>query len=140
MVSMTPEELTATEDACKAIEEGCKELAARIKAANAGTSRIHPLPFILDRVTGLAKTKSTPRDDELSAILVDLRAQKSAMEERLGPLRSGALVLSATDLAALDSEWTKWRAEWVRRRKIFNTYADCLPLLDHISTVGAHVS
>jgi 26S proteasome regulatory subunit (ATPase 3-interacting protein) len=136
---MTPEELTAAEDACKAVEEECKELAARVKAAHAGTSRIHPLPLIIDRVTELAKTKSTPRDDELPTILIDLRAQKSAMEERLGPLRSGAPVLSATDLAALDSEWTKWRAEWVRRRKIFNTYADCLPLLDHITTVGAHM-
>ena len=37
-------------------------------------------------------------------------------------LRTGAPPISAEDLARLDAEWTKYRNEWVRRRKIFNTY------------------
>lgn len=41
---------------------------------------------------------------------------------RLEPLRSGSTLVSAEDLALLDKDWEKWRAEWIRRRKIFRTY------------------
>jgi hypothetical protein len=39
---------------------------------------------------------------------------------RLEPLRSGAPLISSEELAQVDGDWIKWRAEWVRRRKIFN--------------------
>ena len=38
------------------------------------------------------------------------------------PLRSGSSLVSAEDLAFMDREWIQWRAEWVRRKKIFNKY------------------
>lgn len=40
----------------------------------------------------------------------------------LEPLRSGSSIVSADELAAMDREWIQWRAEWVRRKKIFNKY------------------
>jgi hypothetical protein len=39
---------------------------------------------------------------------------------RLEPLRSGAPLISSEELARVDGDWIKWRAEWVRRKKIFN--------------------
>ena len=38
------------------------------------------------------------------------------------PLRSGAQLISAESLAQADADWAKWRAEWVRRRKIFMSW------------------
>lgn len=35
--------------------------------------------------------------------------------------------MSADDIAKVDAEWLKWRAEWVRRKKVFNM----LDLLGH---------
>lgn len=42
------------------------------------------------------------------------------LEERLQPLRSGAPLVDAEALATLDTDWTKSRAEWLSRRKVFN--------------------
>lgn len=42
--------------------------------------------------------------------------------DHLEPLRSGASIVSADELAAIDREWIQWRGEWVRRKKIFNKY------------------
>lgn len=30
--------------------------------------------------------------------------------------------MSAAELAQLDADWTKWRNEWVRRKKIFTSF------------------
>jgi 26S proteasome regulatory subunit (ATPase 3-interacting protein) len=46
---------------------------------------------------------------------------------RLYSFRSGAPLISKEELAQIDTDWIKWRAEWVRRRKIFN---ECVPTLD----------
>lgn len=40
----------------------------------------------------------------------------------LEPLRAGITLVSAEDLAKVEADWVKWRAEWVRRKKIFTTY------------------
>jgi 26S proteasome regulatory subunit (ATPase 3-interacting protein) len=34
-------------------------------------------------------------------------------------MRTGTPLVSGAELDALDTEWTQWRAEWVRRRKVF---------------------
>lgn len=39
---------------------------------------------------------------------------------RLDPLRSGAPLITPQELAQVDDDWVKWRAEWVRRKKVFN--------------------
>jgi len=63
------------------------------------------VPFTLSKlVTGVAKIEQVTKN--------------------LQPLRSGAPPISSEELAQIYADWTKWRAEWVRRRKIFNTYVD----------------
>ena len=37
----------------------------------------------------------------------------------LEPLRSGQRLISEEEMAQLDADWTKWRAEWVSRKKIY---------------------
>jgi hypothetical protein len=39
---------------------------------------------------------------------------------RLDPLRSGAPLITPQELAQVDDDWVKWRAEWVHRKKVFN--------------------
>ena len=48
------------------------------------------------------------------------------MEAHLKTLRAGTTLISAEELAKIESEWGKWRGEWVRRKKIFNTYVHAL--------------
>ncbi|KAJ7647543.1 TBPIP-domain-containing protein [Roridomyces roridus] len=43
-------------------------------------------------------------------------------DAQLQPFRSGAPVISAEDLEKVDADWTKWRTEWIRRKKIFNDF------------------
>jgi hypothetical protein len=45
--------------------------------------------------------------------------QVDKLREQLEPLRAGTPLVSTADLDALDAEWTKWRSEWIRRRKVF---------------------
>jgi len=49
--------------------------------------------------------------------------QVAKLREHLEPLRAGTPLVSTTELDVLDAEWVKWRAEWVRRRKVFYKYA-----------------
>ncbi|KAK7682597.1 hypothetical protein QCA50_014397 [Cerrena zonata] len=118
MEDMPTEKLASLESEHKSIEESNKALLADVKAVT----------------TELTKVKNTPTDSELANQLEDtVKAVEKAIA-RLEPLRSGSTLVTAEDLAALDSEWTKWRAEWVRRKKIFNTFwslaTDALPPQD----------
>ena len=45
--------------------------------------------------------------------------QVAKLRELLEPLRAGTPLVSPAELDALDAEWSKWRSEWVRRRKVF---------------------
>ncbi|TCD63405.1 hypothetical protein EIP91_005587 [Steccherinum ochraceum] len=112
---MPSDKLAGLEAELKEIDEKNKELQMEVKAAT----------------SELAKIKSTPTDEELSSQLDETAASVKKLIARLEPLRSGAPPISAEDLAQLDAEWTKHRAEWVRRRKIFNTFwalvTDALP-------------
>lgn len=53
--------------------------------------------------------------------------QVTRLSERLAPLRSGVPLISSDDLAQLDTEWTKWRPEWSRRKKIFTSSVRIYP-------------
>lgn len=106
----------------------------------------------------LAKIKSTPTDAQLASQIeettaavclslsnfLDLnpfRNKINKLKERLEPLRSGAPLVSPEDLAQLDKEWSKCRAEWVRRKKIFITYVSLLTtLLTLLPSVLAYFS
>jgi hypothetical protein len=73
----------------------------------------------------LARLRAAPTDEALKTQLQERADVCSALRKRLGPLRAGAPRVSAADLAALDAEWTRWRAEWVRRRGVFRGYVLC---------------
>ncbi|GJE89736.1 TBPIP-domain-containing protein [Phanerochaete sordida] len=115
---MPAEKLKKLEEEHKTIEEANKALAAELRTANAE----------------LAKLKATPTDAELDSQLRETAMKIKKCNAHLEPLRSGSALVSAEDLAQLDKEWTQWRAEWVRRKKIFHTFwalaTDALPPQD----------
>ena len=41
------------------------------------------------------------------------------LHAHLDPLRSGTPLVSSSELDTLDADWTRWRAEWIHRRKVF---------------------
>ena len=41
------------------------------------------------------------------------------LRSHLDPLRSGTPLVSSSELDTLDADWTRWRAEWIHRRKVF---------------------
>jgi 26S proteasome regulatory subunit, ATPase 3, interacting protein len=93
--------------------------------------------------TELARIKSTPTEAELATQIDEVESKVSVpcssyphtftgttrpsvsckqvakLREHLEPLRAGTPLVSTAELDALDAEWVKWRAEWVRRRKVF---------------------
>ncbi|EIW84431.1 TBPIP-domain-containing protein [Coniophora puteana RWD-64-598 SS2] len=119
-----PERLTAMEDECKALNEKNDALNAEVKAT----------------LSELAKLRTSLTDEEIAGqqlkidqavcslvvllsldLLYTTLAQISEATKHLEPLRSGAPPISEEEVAQLDTDWVKWRAEWVRRRKVFNS-------------------
>ncbi|PPQ95319.1 hypothetical protein CVT26_008164 [Gymnopilus dilepis] len=82
----------------------------------------------------LARIKATPTDLELDSHIADVRASIAKTTETLEPLRSGAPPITAEELDRIHADWSKWRAEWIRRRKVFITFwqlaTDALPPQD----------
>jgi hypothetical protein len=68
--------------------------------------------------------------------------QVARLREHLEPLRAGTPRVSTAELDALDAEWTKWRSEWVRRRKVFYKCARLFSLSSRVSLCapGAYAS
>ncbi|KAG7090968.1 hypothetical protein E1B28_010035 [Marasmius oreades] len=83
-----------------------RQLAAQVKAAGGD----------------LAKLKITPSDVDLDTQISETRDAIAKRLALLQPLRTGSELVSAENLAQVDAEWTKWRAEWIRRRKIFMSF------------------
>ncbi|KAI0819303.1 TBPIP-domain-containing protein [Trametes gibbosa] len=103
---MPSEKLAALEAEVKRIEEDDKTLGADVKSLG----------------SELAKLKSTPTDEELAA---EVRRAADAVQKargRLEPLQTGTPLISAEESAELERDWMRWRKEWIRRRKIFNTF------------------
>ncbi|KIY71130.1 TBPIP-domain-containing protein [Cylindrobasidium torrendii FP15055 ss-10] len=99
------EQITQLEEEYKQTNEENKSLGTDVRVAT----------------SELAKLKNTPADDELSTQIAEVTA---AVEERckaLKPLRGASSLISAEDLANVDADWVRWRAEWVRRRNIFKS-------------------
>ncbi|KAI0280945.1 TBPIP-domain-containing protein [Russula aff. rugulosa BPL654] len=90
----------------EALNERNKALVAEIKAASAE----------------LAQIKSTPTDSELAVQIDETESKVTKLREHLEPLRAGTPLVSTAELNALDAEWTKWRSEWVKRRKVFYNF------------------
>jgi 26S proteasome regulatory subunit, ATPase 3, interacting protein len=57
----------------------------------------------------------------MSIISPYLFTQIQRAVQALEPLRSGKQLISAGDLAILDVDWDKWHAQWVKRKRIFET-------------------
>ena len=51
------------------------------------------------------------------------------LRAHLDPLRSGTPLVSSSELDTLDADWTRWRAEWIHRRKVFYKCVASLRLL-----------
>ncbi|KZT00921.1 TBPIP-domain-containing protein [Laetiporus sulphureus 93-53] len=112
---MPAEKLAALEAEHKNTEEGNKVLASEVRTLS----------------TEVAKLRGTPTDAELATSLEEVLAAVEKARGRLQPLRAGTPLVSAAELADLDADWTKWHAEWVRRKKIFTNFwqlaTDALP-------------
>ncbi|KAI0326467.1 TBPIP-domain-containing protein [Cubamyces sp. BRFM 1775] len=102
---MPSEKLAALEAEVKRIDEENKSLGAEVKSIGAE----------------LARLKSTPTDKEVAVEIEKATAAVHKARAHLEPLRAGTPLISAEETVQLDAEWTKWRNEWVRRRKIFKT-------------------
>ncbi|KAG5350429.1 hypothetical protein C0989_011063, partial [Termitomyces sp. Mn162] len=87
--------------------------------------------FLVQKTYELLKLKATPSDQELEAQVCEADNMVSSLSVRLQPLRSGAPLISEAEMAHIDAEWTKWRSEWIKRRKVFMTFwqlaTDALP-------------
>ncbi|KAH7926365.1 TBPIP-domain-containing protein [Leucogyrophana mollusca] len=116
--SIPPDELAALEAESKLIEESNAVGAVEIKAA----------------LLELAKLKNTPTDDDLDTQIASTEDAIASHTTRLAPLRAGAPKISPHELAQLDADWARWRAEWVRRRRVFENFwalaTDALPPQD----------
>jgi len=93
-------------DETDALIESNKALSAEIKAASAE----------------LTKMRLAPTDAELAAQITQAESKITKLRTHLEPLRTGTPLVSAAELDALDTDWTRWRAEWVRRRKVFYNF------------------
>ncbi|KAF9462400.1 TBPIP-domain-containing protein [Collybia nuda] len=100
------EKFAALEEEYKAIDEANKLTAAELRASNAV----------------LAKLKNTPTNLELNDQIAAAEARVASLTARLEPLRSDSPLISAEELDRMDADWVKWRAEWVKRRKVFITF------------------
>ncbi|KXN87350.1 GTP-binding protein rho2 [Leucoagaricus sp. SymC.cos] len=97
------EEIATLETELKTVEDENKALAIALRNASAE----------------LARLKSSPTNAEINARVAEITNMINQARERLEPLRQGAPPVSSEELAELEKEWTRWRGEWVRRRKLF---------------------
>ncbi|KAL1746210.1 Tat binding protein 1-interacting protein-domain-containing protein [Schizophyllum fasciatum] len=104
--TLPQEKIAELEKEFKATEEELKATIADLKTAN----------------NELAKVKSTPKDAELGVQIAELETKTSTINTHLKTLRAGTTLISAEELAKIDAEWTRWRIEWLRRRKVFTTF------------------
>ncbi|KAI0289740.1 TBPIP-domain-containing protein [Russula brevipes] len=112
--------ITALVEEAEALVERNKALGAQVKAASAELVRI----------------RSTPTDSELAVQVDEAESKVAKLREHLEPMRTGTPLVSGAELDALDTEWAQWRAEWVRRRKVFYDFwalvSDPLPPPDAV--------
>ncbi|KAJ3757019.1 TBPIP-domain-containing protein [Lentinula raphanica] len=116
--TLSPEKISALEEDFKKLDDENKALALQIKTAT----------------TELSKIRNLPSDSELEEQLASIEDAVVKRTSLLQPLRSGAPPVSSEEVAQIDTDWLKWREEWIRRKKIFNTLwalaTDSLPPQD----------
>ncbi|KAF8070814.1 Tat binding protein 1-interacting protein-domain-containing protein [Lyophyllum atratum] len=119
--SVSADALANLETEQKAVDEENKILAIDLRTAN----------------LELTKLKMAPSDHELDIQIGETSKILTSLSARLQPLRSGAPLISEAELVLVNAEWTKWRAEWIKRKKVFTTFwqlaTDALPPQDAAS-------
>ncbi|KAL0956232.1 hypothetical protein HGRIS_002388 [Hohenbuehelia grisea] len=103
--SVAADEITALEAELKETEEDNKLKATAVKSLTAE----------------LTKIKNAPTDQEIEAQLSEVTQAVKDATARLLPLRAGTTLVSPEEIAQTETEWTKWRAEWIRRKRVFMT-------------------
>ncbi|KAI8980014.1 TBPIP-domain-containing protein [Trametes punicea] len=103
---MPPEKLAALEAEVSNIDKENRVITAEVKSIAAD----------------LAKSKSTPTDKELAIEIEKVSAAVQKARAHLAPLRAGTPLVSVEETAELNADWTRWRNEWIRRRKVFSTF------------------
>ncbi|KAI0728022.1 TBPIP-domain-containing protein [Fomitopsis betulina] len=101
---VSAEKLAALEKEHTLIEDENKTLAADVRTLS----------------TELAKLRAAPTDEALTLSLATTLSATENAAKRLAPLRAGTPLVSPAELAQLAADAAMWRAEWVRRRKVFN--------------------
>ncbi|KAH8991246.1 TBPIP-domain-containing protein [Lactarius akahatsu] len=138
--------IKALADETDTLVESNKVLAGELKTASAGAANEHLKNTLTLLAAELAKMRLAPTDAELAAQIAQaeskvraspllpssshcttvLRAthnkQIAKLRAHIEPLREGTPLVSAAELDTLDADWTRWRAEWVRRRKVFYNF------------------
>lgn len=148
MNALPDAECEALDKAAKTLAENNKALAADVKAASAGLfcpvpSRIYDTPprlivFRVGKGEERAHRRGGPKANhgsgshrmQLFTFILSpsfthpaARSQLEKLRAHLAPLREGAPRISAEQLQQLDLDWAKWRGQWLKRRKVFVTYA-----------------
>ncbi|KAH9051926.1 TBPIP-domain-containing protein [Lactarius vividus] len=98
--------IKALADETDALVESNKALTAEIKTASAE----------------LAKIRLAPTDAELAAQIAQAESKIAKLRAHIEPLRDGTPLVSTAELDTLDADWSRWHAEWVRRRKVFYNF------------------
>ncbi|KAJ8463634.1 hypothetical protein ONZ45_g17512 [Pleurotus djamor] len=104
--SVANEEITALEEERKRIETENTMKGGEVKGLN----------------NELTQLRSTPTNEQLDSQIEETKAAIAKALDRLAPLRAGTTMVSAENIAQIENEWTKWRTEWIRRRKIFMSF------------------
>ncbi|KIM22976.1 hypothetical protein M408DRAFT_321683 [Serendipita vermifera MAFF 305830] len=78
----------------------------------------------------LVKVKSTPTNSDLATSIASTKAQIEEAQAQVAPLRKGGAIVSEEELAKMETDWKKYRGEWISRKKVFrelwNTFTDAI--------------
>ncbi|KAJ1307870.1 hypothetical protein OPQ81_001950 [Rhizoctonia solani] len=99
----------------ESLQSALEETKKQVKEASTDAKRLG---------SELAKVKSTPTDTELDKMIIESGEQIELLTRTLAPLRNGQAPISESDLAQLDAEWSRWRTEWINRKKVFKMLWD----------------
>lgn len=106
LAALPDQTIKALADETDLLLESHKTLAAGIKAASAE----------------LAKMRIAPTDVELANQIEQAETKITKLRAHIEPLRSGTPLVSSAELDTLDADWTRWRGEWICRRKVFYSF------------------
>ncbi|TFL04606.1 TBPIP-domain-containing protein [Pterulicium gracile] len=105
---VAPDKLSGLETECQQIDDANKAASAEMKTLQAE----------------LAKVRLTLTDVDLASRISETIKLRETSTAKLEPLRATSTLITEEELTQIDAEWVKWRAEWVRRRKVFKQVWD----------------